>query len=139
MSGHAMGRDRPLHPIHALLLAFPLPLFLGALLSDIAYARSYHIQWANFASWLIVGGIVVGAFAVVWALIDLLRRRTRHALIYCVVLASMWVAAIFNALIHARDAWGAMPHGLYLSALTALLSAVAVWLGYSRNRTGDAP
>jgi hypothetical protein len=27
---------RPLHPLHAILLAFPLPLFLGALLSDYA-------------------------------------------------------------------------------------------------------
>jgi uncharacterized membrane protein len=35
---------RPLHPLHAILLAFPLPLFLGALISDFAYRASFHIQ-----------------------------------------------------------------------------------------------
>ena len=49
-----------IHPLHAALLAGTVPLFLGALLSDIAYARTYEIQWANFASWLIVGGLVSG-------------------------------------------------------------------------------
>ena len=44
-----------IHPFHALLLAGAVPLFLGALLSDITYARSYKIQWSNFASWLIAG------------------------------------------------------------------------------------
>ena len=66
-------RLRPLHPVHAILLAFPLPLFLGALLSDLAYWSSYHIQWSNFASWLIAGGLVGGGFAMLWALIALAR------------------------------------------------------------------
>ncbi len=34
----------PIHPLHAFMLAGAVPLFLGALLSDIAYARSYQIQ-----------------------------------------------------------------------------------------------
>ena len=34
------GARRPLHPLHAILLAFPFPLFLGALLSDFAYGRA---------------------------------------------------------------------------------------------------
>ena len=36
-------------PLHATLLAGTVPLFLGALLSDIAYTQTYQIQWANFA------------------------------------------------------------------------------------------
>ena len=60
-------RPRPLHPLHAILLAFPFPLFLGALLSDLAYGASYHVQWANFSAWLIAGGLLVGAFAMAWA------------------------------------------------------------------------
>jgi len=35
---------RALHPIHVVLLAGIIPLFLGGLLSDIAYASSYEIQ-----------------------------------------------------------------------------------------------
>lgn len=51
----ASGLARPLHPLHAILLAFPLPLFLGALISDFAYWSSFQIQWSNFSSWLIAG------------------------------------------------------------------------------------
>ena len=59
---------RPIHPLHAILLAFPLPLFLGALLSDIAYDATYQVQWTNFASWLIAGALLVGGLALLWAM-----------------------------------------------------------------------
>lgn len=135
-----LGAPRPLHPLHAILLAFPLPLFTGALISDLAYRSSFHIQWANFSSWLIAGGLLVGGFAVLWALINLFRRgstgRERLA-VYFVVLLVMWGVGIINALVHAKDAWATMPEGLYLSAITALLALIAAWIGYSGFRTGE--
>jgi uncharacterized membrane protein len=131
---------RPLHPLHAILLAFPLPLFAGALASDFAYRASFHIQWANFSSWLIVGGLVGGGFALIWSLINLFRRgpagKGRLA-IYFFVLLIMWGLGFVNALVHAKDAWATMPEGLYLSAITTLLALVAAWIGYSGFRTGD--
>lgn len=126
---------RPLHPAHAIVLAFPLPLFLGALVSDLAYWSTYHIQWANFASWLIAGGVLVGTIAVLWALIDLVRGGQAHRKrlgLYFLVLLAMWVLGFLDALVHAKDAWATMPEGLYLSAITALLALVAAWMGYSR-------
>jgi len=133
----APGSLRPLHPLHAILLAFPLPLFLGALLSDLAYQASFHVQWANFSSWLIAGGLLVGAFALLWALVNLFRgrmaRRGRPT-IYFVVLLAMWVLGFVNALVHAKDAWATMPEGLYLSVIVALLALVAAWIGYSGFR-----
>jgi uncharacterized membrane protein len=129
---------RPIHPLHAILLAFPLALFMGALVSDLAYRGSFHVQWANFSSWLIAGGLLVGAFALLWALVDLLHGGTaprgRRA-IYFVVLAAMWGLGFVNALVHAKDAWATMPGGLYLSAITALLALVAAWIGYSGFQT----
>jgi uncharacterized membrane protein len=125
---------RPLHPLHAILLAFPLPLFLGALLSDLAYWKSFHVQWANFSSWLIAGGLLVGGFALLWALIDLVRSRTergKRAAIYFVVLLAMWTLGLVNALVHAKDAFAIMPEALYLSAVVTLLALVAAWMGYS--------
>jgi uncharacterized membrane protein len=134
------GQLRPLHPLHAILLAFPLALFLGALASDLAYRSTFHIQWANFSSWLIAGGLLVGGFAVLWALINLFRRGTARKgrlIIYFVVLLAMWALGFVNALVHAKDAWATMPEGLYLSAITTLLALVAAWIGYSGFRTRE--
>lgn len=132
---------RPLHPLQAIFLAFPFPLFLGALLSNFAYAATFHVQWTNFASWLVAGGLFVGAFAMLWAVIDLFRigaaHRKRQA-IYVIVLLCMWGFGFVNALVHAKDAWAAMPEAIYLSVITTLLALVATWLGYSRYRVGDA-
>lgn len=127
-----------LHPLHAVLLAGALPLFAGALLSDIAYARSYEIQWNNFASWLIAGGLVLAAFALVCALAGALRTRSRTAarIAYPLLLAAAWVVQLFNALMHARDAWASMPGGLVLSAVGTVLMVAAVWLGFHAARHG---
>ena len=107
----AGGQLRPLHPFHAILLAFPLPLFLGALLSDLAYASSFHVQWINFSSWLIAGGLLGGGFALLWALIDLFVAELPgpDGMVYFVVLLVMWVLGFINALVHAKDAWATMP------------------------------
>lgn len=129
-----VGPTRPLHPLHAIFLAFPLPLFIGALLSDLAYASSYHVQWINFAQWLIAGALLVGAFALVWAIAGMTRgdslTKGRHTA-YLVALAVMWVLGFINALVHAKDAYASMPAGLYLSVIVTLLALVAAWIGYS--------
>ncbi|ASK36072.1 hypothetical protein CEK62_17630 [Alcanivorax sp. N3-2A] len=134
-----MDHSRPLHPLHALLLTFPLPLFLGALLSDLAYSSSYQVQWTNFASWLIAGALLVGGFALLWALVEWIisgpARSARHA-VYFIVLLVMWVLGFINALVHAKDAWAAMPAGLWLSVVVTVLALVASWIGYSGLRAG---
>jgi uncharacterized membrane protein len=134
------GSPRPLHPLHAILLAFPLPLFAGALLSDLAYWSTFHIQWANFSSWLVAGGLLAGTFPVLWALINLFRRGTARMgrlVVYFVVLLVMWGLGFINALVHAKDAWATMPESLYLSAITTLLALLAAWIGYSGFHSGE--
>jgi uncharacterized membrane protein len=123
--------------MHALLVFSALPLFLGALLSDWAYAASYQVQWTNFASWLIGGGLLFAGFALLWALIDYLRSRAardrRHGLYLAALLASV-VLGFVNALVHAKDAWAAMPAGLWLSVLVFVLVLVAGGLGVAKLR-----
>ena len=132
---------RGIHPVHAVLLASILPLFLGALLSDWAYSSSYQIQWTNFASWLIAGALVFGGLALVWAVIELLRSdavERRKGLLYVLVLLAAWILGFVNALVHAKDAWAAMPTGFILSVIVFILAFAAVWLGFSTLRRGDA-
>jgi uncharacterized membrane protein len=129
-----------LHPVHAVLLGGTVPLFLGALLSDIAYSASYEIQWNNFASWLIVGGLLFGGFALLWAIVDLFRAGYRggRSLLYFLLLLLTWMLGFINALVHARDAWASMPTGLILSVIVFVLACAATWAGFSSLRAGGA-
>jgi uncharacterized membrane protein len=130
--------QRPLHPLHAVLLAGTVPLLLGVLLSDLAYASSYEIQWKNFASWLLVGGLVFAGFALLWAVIDLSRAapRTARQIVFVALLFVLWVLGFIDALVHAADAWASMPTAPRLSAIVALLAVIATWLGFSRSHRG---
>jgi uncharacterized membrane protein len=138
----ARGAARPIHPLHAIVLAFCFPLFLSAWLADLAYSSSYHVQWINFASWLIVGGLVGSGLTLGWSIIDLVRDRSareqRH-LIYAALLLVIFVLGFINALVHAKDAWATMPAGLWLSFVTAALALIASWIGFSGLRAGATP
>lgn len=137
---HSLHR-RVIHPVHAFLLACSFPLFLGGLLSDWAYARTYEIQWINFAAWLVSSAMVFLGFALLWAVIDFFRadrRKDKSAALYLFILITAFVLGFINALIHGKDAWATMPAGLILSVLVTLLMFVAVWLGFSTLRSGAA-
>jgi uncharacterized membrane protein len=130
---------QPIHPLHAILLGGTLPAFLGALLTDVAYYSSYEIQWKNFASWLIVGGLVFCGLALLASLVGLIGRTPRRGRrgVYVILLLATFVLGVLNALVHAADAWASMPTGLVLSAIVAVLAAAASVLGYSRPAAGS--
>lgn len=127
-----------LHPLHGVLLAATIPLYLGALLSDLAYAASYQIQWSNFSSWLITGGLVFGGFALLWAITSLMfaRRRPPHSGLYVFLLAITWVLSLVNSFTHAKDAWAMMPTGPILSGIVVLLAGVSTWVGFAKFGVG---
>lgn len=130
-----------IHPVHAVLLASCLPLFLGALLSDWAYSTSFEIQWINFAAWLIVGALIFAGSALLWAMIDAFRAdapRGRSKWIYVGLLAATLVLGFVNALVHAKDAWATMPLGLLLSVFVFILAVATIWVGFAKPRTGVA-
>lgn len=136
------GRNRTswLHVLHAILLAGIVPLFIGAFFSDIAYVKTYEVQWANFSSWLIVGAMVFCGLALLWALVNLVRddRRDRRAWLYVALLFTTFVFGFIGALIHAKDAWATMPGGVIVSGIVTVLAVAAVWIGLSGTHEGAA-
>jgi uncharacterized membrane protein len=120
--------------MHATLAFSALPLFLGALLSNWAYAQTYEVQWTNFADWLTAGGLVFAGLALLWGLVDMFRWRgtpARRGWIELLLLLGAFVLGFINALVLAKDGWAAMPAGLVLSALVLLLIAAASFMGLS--------
>lgn len=130
---------RPPHPIHGMLAAYPLAFFTAALVSDIAYANTALMQWANFSAWLIVGGCIMTVLAALAGIVDALRHRgemrRRSASLHGILTVVTLVLAIINGFIHSRDAWtSVVPTGLTLSAVVAALVVVTSWLGYAAER-----
>ncbi len=126
----------PAHPIHVILAAYPIACFTGAFLTDIVYAETYEMMWADFSIWLITVGVAMGVLAALAGIADyLVRRRERarrsaspHTIGNALVLA----LSLVNAFVHSRDAYtSVVPTGLILSGVVALLVLVTSWLGTS--------
>jgi len=124
--------------LHTILLAGSVSLFLGALLSDIAYYNTYQIQWSNFASWLNAGALLFAGLALVFALANLLRARTKagRPLAYFVLLLVTFVIGLVNAFQHAKDAWALMPTGLIMSVVVFILICITAVAGLNPRSGG---
>ena len=112
----------PAQSLHAFLLGGATCFLASAFLSDWAYYASLEIQWKNFSSWLIIGGLIFAGFTMLWALADTFRKPDRkRRIIYVVLLLAAWIVSFINELVHAKDAWGSMPEALILSGIAAAL------------------
>ncbi|HVI56648.1 MAG TPA: DUF2231 domain-containing protein [Luteibacter sp.] len=115
--------------IYGLLNPIPFGFFVAALIFDIVYAKTGEMLWMKAAAWLIAIGLV---FAVIPRVVNLVQvwvtsRRTAVAaerLDFWLNLLAI-VVAVVNAFVHSRDAYSVVPAGVWLSALTVLLLAVA--------------
>lgn len=113
------------------MLFDPIPygLFVAALMFDAVYTRSAEILWLKSASWLIAIGLVFAIpprlINLTWVWFPLNRPRAREEVMSFWINLCAIAAAIVNAFVHSRDAYGVMPEGLYLSIATVVLLAVA--------------
>ena len=124
------------HPIHPMLVPFPIVCFVGTLVTDIAYWATAQMMWADFSAWLLVIGMIMGGLAAIAGLTDFLRNRLiraqQPAWPHMAGNIVMLLVASLNTLVHTRDAWtSVVPTGLILSVITVLILPVTGWLGWS--------
>ncbi len=60
------------HPIHPMLIPFPIACFVLAFLSDLAFWRTSTDFWANASLWLLGIGLIMAALAAAMGLTDAL-------------------------------------------------------------------
>lgn len=134
------------HPIHPMLIPYPLAFLFGALASDLLFWRSEEAFWAQASFYLLAAGIVTALLAAVAGFTDFLGdRRIRalgHARQHMIGNLAAVTIAIVNLVLRLGDPAGAiLPAGLACSAATGLILVFTGWLGGElvfRHRVGVA-
>ena len=75
MSNPASAARVGMHPIHPMLVPFPIACFIGALITDIVYWKTAEMMWADFSAWLLFAGLAMGVVAAIVGLIDFFSNR----------------------------------------------------------------
>jgi uncharacterized membrane protein len=122
------------HPIHQMLIVFPLGLLATAVIFDVIHLIVGSGQWARVSFWMIAAGLVGGLAAAVFGLVDWIAipsgtRAKRIGLVHG--LGNVVVMALFGASEYLRFGMPARPSllALALSFLGAGLSLATAWLG----------
>ncbi|WP_111642200.1 DUF2231 domain-containing protein [Marinimicrobium alkaliphilum] len=122
------------HPIHPVLIHFPVAALIGLVGSDIGYWLTGDFFWARLGLWLAGVGAVGGWISGTVGLIDLVTvgRIRRLVTAWCHGMLAIMVLSLasLNWLLRYGDpAAHIFPWGLYLSLLTAALIGAAGYLG----------
>jgi uncharacterized membrane protein len=123
------------HPIHPMLIPFPIACFVLAFVSDLAFWKTAHEFWATASLWLIGVGLIVAALAAVMGLIDVLGDTQIRALNDAWLHAGGNVVVVLIELYNWFSRYSAgtaavVPKGLVLSLIVVLLLLFTGWKGW---------
>jgi len=68
------------HPIHPMLIPFPIAFFVGTFACDIAYWITGNANWAMVTPWLLGAGIIMAALAALAGLTDVVGEERIRSL-----------------------------------------------------------
>jgi uncharacterized membrane protein len=134
------------HPIHPMLIPFPIAFFVATFVCDLAFWQTENSAWATAAIWLLGAGLVMAALAAIAGLVDVLGEPRIRAL------NAVWWHAGGNVIVvlielynwYARYTQGTgavVPKGLVLSLIVVGILLFTGWQGWEmvyRHRVGVA-
>lgn len=132
------------HPIHPMLIPFPIAFFVATFVCDLVYWQSSNAEWATAAIWLLGAGIVMAALAALAGLTDVLGEPRIRAL------GDVWWHAGGNVLVvliqlynfyvrYSEGTAAILPKGLILSLIVVCILLFTGWKGWEmvyRHRVG---
>jgi uncharacterized membrane protein len=129
------------HPIHQMLIVFPLGLLATAVIFDVIRLVTGNGYWSEIAYWIIAAGVIGGLLAAPFGLVDWMKipagtRAKRIGLLHG--LGNVVVVALFvvSWLLRRDDPRAPETLALLLSFAGAGLSLATGWLG---GELVDAP
>jgi uncharacterized membrane protein len=121
------------HPIHPMLIPFPIVCFIGALVTDIVFLNNQDTGWATASRYLLGIGIVMAALAAVAGLTDFMGddriRRASDALKHMLANVTAVVLEIVNFFVRLNNDSAISGIGIILSAVVVLILIYSGWKG----------
>lgn len=120
------------HPIHPMLIVFPVGLWIFSFVCDLIYRFfSHYVIWANVALYCIGGGIVGALLAAIPGFIDYLsitNPRAKKIATYHMILnlTGVFLFAI-NFWLRLSNPVAGLP--VLLSLITIIAAGISGWLG----------
>lgn len=121
------------HPIHPMLVMFPIVLFVGTLVADIVYVNNGSPGWATASRWLLGIGIVMAALAAVAGLTDFMGdsriRNLGDAVKHMLANVTAVVLEVVNFILRLNSDDAISSIGIYLSIVVVLILLYSGWKG----------
>src|ERR1051325_3307161 len=123
------------HPLHPMVVPFPIAFLVGTLVTDIVYRGTGDAFWARGSYWLLIAALAMAALAAVLGFTDFLSeraiRRQSAAWYHMVGNVAAVVLSLINLRWRIRDGVEAgASNGLWLSAVVVLLLLFNGWKGW---------
>lgn len=122
------------HPLHPLIVTFPIAFLTGVLGTDLGYWLTQDPFWARASVWLLGAGLLTGLVAAATGMMDFLKidRVKKHSAGWIHAVGN--IAGLFLSLINwvsrlGNPADAVLPLGIILSTVVALLLGVTGWYG----------
>lgn len=134
------------HPIHPMLVPFPIAFFVSAFLTDIAYAATGDPIWATAGLWLLGAGLIMAGLAAIAGLIDVVGdvqiRQLKDAWLHAGGNLLAVLIELYNFYLRYHDGAAAIvPVGMLLSGLVVAILLFTGWMGWKlvyQHRVGVA-
>jgi uncharacterized membrane protein len=122
------------HPLHPLIVTFPIALLISALGTDIAYWFTKDVFWARGSVWLLGIGLLSGVIAALTGLMDFLKidrvRKRTAGWVHMIGNVAVLVFTLINWLLRLNNFTGAvLPWGLMISLIVSLALGITGWYG----------
>lgn len=132
------------HPIHPMLIPFPIAFFVGTFVCDLIFWRTGDPGWVAATLWLLGAGLIMAALAAVAGLTDVLSdaqiRNLRDAWLHAGGNVLVVLIELYNWYTrYEHGATAVVPTGLVLSLIVVLILLFTGWKGWEmvyRHRVG---
>ena len=122
------------HPLHPLIVLFPIAFLVGAAATDLVYWWTHDTFWARASFWLIAAGLATAVPAVLSGLRDFLKiervRKRKAGWAHMLLNVAALALSILNLGVRLGDpAENILYLGLALSAIVATVLGLSGWYG----------